>query len=90
MVKISLPKGNPRQHWEEKLSVDEDPAGFLSKTELRILNCLGEGLASTEIAQSLSLTVGTVRNYISSIMRKTGQHGRARMVRYAFEHALSV
>jgi len=62
----------------------EDSMGKLSKTELRILIQIGEGHTSDEIAKTFGFTVGTVRNYISSIMRKTGLGSRSQMVRFAF------
>jgi len=61
-----------------------DPIEHLSKMELRILTCIGEGFTSDEIAENLDLAVGTVRNYISSVMRKTGLHNRSQMARYAY------
>ncbi|MCL2318696.1 MAG: response regulator transcription factor [Treponema sp.] len=66
----------------------EDPVGYLSKMELRILTFISEGLTSAEIALNLGLAVGTVRNYISSVMRKTGMNNRSQMVRYAFSYGL--
>ena len=62
----------------------EDPTDYLSKTELRILVEIGEGRTSNEIAESLGIAVGTVRNCISAVMRKTGLNNRSQMVRYAF------
>jgi len=62
----------------------ENPTGILSRTEFRILTYIGEGLTSSEIARKLDLVEGTVRNYISSIMRKTGLRNRSQMARYAF------
>ena len=66
----------------------EDPTGFLSKMELRILTNIGRGRTSAEIAAILGLAVGTVRNYISSIMRKTELCNRSQMVRYALCYGL--
>ena len=66
----------------------EDPAKYLSRTELRILVEIGEGHASNEIAKNLGLAVGTVRNYISSVMHKTGMNNRPQMVRYAYSCGL--
>jgi DNA-binding NarL/FixJ family response regulator len=71
-----------------RLYSDVDPTGYLSKTELRILTSIGEGYNSKEIAKSLDLAVGTVRNYISSVMRKTGLHNRSQMARFAFHYGL--
>jgi len=66
----------------------EDPAKYLSRTELRVLVEIGEGHASTEIAENLGLAVGTVRNYISSVMHKTGMNNRPQMVRFAYSCGL--
>ena len=62
----------------------EDPTDNLSKTELKILVEIGKGHTSNEIAENLGLAVGTVRNCISSVMRKIGLNNRSQMVRYAF------
>jgi len=66
----------------------EDPTAYLSRTELKILVEIGQGHASTDIAKNLGLTVGTVRNYISSVMHKTGMNNRTQMVRYAYSCGL--
>ena len=66
----------------------EDPAGQLSKTELRILTHIGEGLSSKQIAQDLDLAVGTVNNYVSAVMHKTGFNSRSRLARYACQYGL--
>ena len=71
-----------------KFPFKEDPAGYLTKMELQILTHIGEGNTSDEIASNLGLAVGTVRNYISSVMRKTGVRNRSQMARYAFFYGL--
>ena len=73
---------------EVSISSREDPLGYLSKMELRVLTNIGEGYTSGEIASNLNLAVGTVRNYISSVMRKTGLHNRSQMARYALYYGL--
>jgi DNA-binding NarL/FixJ family response regulator len=73
---------------EEKFPSKNDPAEYLSKTELRILSYVGEGFTSDEIAKSLGLAIGTVRNYISSVMHKAGLQNRPQMARYAFSCGL--
>ena len=67
-----------------KIRSGDDPTETLSRTELRILANIGEGLTSSEIAEKLDLAEGTVRNYVSSVMRKTGLRNRPQMARYAF------
>ena len=69
-------------------SHQEDPAEYLSKMELQILTLIGVGKTSMETAKNLGLAVGTVRNYISSIMRKTGMRNRLEMARYALSYGL--
>jgi len=66
----------------------KDPAAYLSRKELKILVAIGEGHTSADIAKKLGLTAGTVRNYISTVMRKTGMNNRTQMVRYAYSSGL--
>jgi DNA-binding NarL/FixJ family response regulator len=60
----------------------------LSKTELQIMSCIGEGRSNKEIAEYLDLKAGTVRNYISSAMRKTGLRDRTQIAIYALRNGL--
>ena len=48
----------------------------LSEREMDVLEQLSEGKSNREIALSLSLTEGTVKNYISSILDKLGVRDR--------------
>ena len=59
-----------------------------SNTELYIMRYLSEGYTSKEIAKILFLKVGTVRNYISSIMQKAGVKSRTQIVLYTQEYGL--
>jgi DNA-binding NarL/FixJ family response regulator len=77
------PGKKPEKTEERSLSKD-DPMMNLSKMELQVMVQIGEGLTSDEIANKLGLTVGTVRNYVSSVMRKTGTKNRSQLARYAF------
>jgi two-component system response regulator DesR len=52
---------------------DADP---LSDRERQVLRLAGEGLSSPEIAATLSLTEGTVRNYLSDAISKLGARNR--------------
>ena len=69
-------------------NANNDPTKYLSKTELQILTFIGDGYPSRDIARKMDLAVGTIRNYISSLMRKTGLNNRSQMARYAFLHGL--
>jgi DNA-binding CsgD family transcriptional regulator len=55
----------------------------LTKAEEAITRMLLEGLNTDDIAGARSVSIGTVRNQIKSIMAKTGSHTRAELVRKA-------
>ena len=64
-------------------------ADNLSERELAVLRLLGRGASNREIAESLALTEGTVKNYISAILAKTGLHDRTQAALYAVRHNLT-
>lgn len=55
------------------LSAAKNP---LTNQELKILKEFSQGKSTQEIADTVFLSYGTVRNYISSILSKTGTHSR--------------
>jgi two-component system response regulator DesR len=55
----------------------------LSDRERQILRQAADGASSTEIASSLHLSEGTVRNYLSEVMSKLGAHNRVEAARIA-------
>jgi two-component system, NarL family, response regulator DesR len=59
------------------------PSSPLSPRELNVLSVAASGVPSTEVAAELHLSTGTVRNYISAILRKTGARNRLEAVRLA-------
>src|SRR5215831_4787531 len=61
----------------------------LSERERAILRLLGHGAGNREIADALALTEGTVKNYISAILAKTGLHDRTQAALYAVHHNLT-
>jgi two-component system response regulator DesR len=48
----------------------------LTEREVEVLRLIAQGRSSAHIADHLGLTVGTVRNYVSAIIRKTGVRNR--------------
>jgi two-component system response regulator DevR len=60
----------------------------LSQQEKHVLLLVSEGKTNREIAKSLFLGEGTVRNYVSSILNKLEVSNRAEAAAYAVEHAL--
>lgn len=66
-----------REAWTE-----HDP---LSDRERRVLRLAGEGLSGAAIAERLSLSEGTVRNYLSDAISKLGAANRVEAARIARE-----
>jgi len=60
----------------------------LTEQEMRVLAQVAEGKTNREIAQALFLGEGTVRNYVSSILKKLNLTNRAEAAAYAVEHNL--
>jgi two-component system response regulator DesR len=61
------------------------PSNPLSPRERDVLSAASSGVPSDEVAAALHLTAGTVRNYISAILRKTGARNRLEAIRMAEE-----
>src|SRR2546421_2324524 len=61
------------------------PRNPLTEREREILRIAGLGSSSAEMAGRLHLSVGTVRNYLSAIMHKTGGRNRLEAFRIAEE-----
>jgi two-component system, NarL family, response regulator DesR len=59
------------------------PPNPLSPRERDVLSVVASGAPAPEVASRLHLTHGTVRNYISAIIRKTGARNRLEAVRVA-------
>lgn len=73
-----------------KAAKDEEASAFsnLTQQEKHVLMLVSEGKTNREIAKSLFLGEGTVRNYVSSILSKLGVSNRAEAAAYAVEHNL--
>lgn len=57
-----------------------EPRGTFSDREVAILRLLAGGYSNKEIARSLFLAEGTVKNYVSEILGKLGTRDRTRAV----------
>jgi two-component system response regulator DesR len=62
-----------------------DGADPLTPRERDVLRAAADGAVNAEIARSLLLSEGTVRNYLSTAIQKTGARNRAEAVRIARE-----
>jgi DNA-binding NarL/FixJ family response regulator len=60
----------------------------ISRQELRVMLCISKGLSTREISKRLSIKEGTVRNYITSILKKTGLKNRGQLIIYTYKQAL--
>lgn len=58
-----------------------------SARELSTLRLLADGLTNREIAERMSLSPGTVRNYVSSVIAKTNARNRVDAIRIAREYS---
>ncbi len=60
----------------------------LTERELEVLALIGQGLSNPQIADTLCISVGTVRSHLNRIYDKTGLGGRSQAMRYAIAHGL--
>lgn len=60
----------------------------LSKKEIEIITQVANGLSNKEIAETLYLSEGTVRNYISIILEKLDLRDRTQLAIFYYKHKL--
>jgi DNA-binding NarL/FixJ family response regulator len=60
----------------------------VSPLEIQIMGLVGEGFTNRQIAGELHLSVGTIRNYVSAILQKTGLHDRTQVAVFAIRNGL--
>ncbi len=60
----------------------------LTSREKEVLQALAEGLDRQEIAERLHISVGTVRNHITSILAKLGVHSQAQALVFGLRHSV--
>lgn len=58
----------------------------LSEREMEVLQCVVRGLSNKEIASHLGISHQTVKNHVTSVLRKFGVEDRTQAVVYALEH----
>jgi DNA-binding NarL/FixJ family response regulator len=75
-----------------RAAVAAEAAAFaeLTPQELNVLSGISSGKTNREIAETLHLSPGTVRNYVSNILSKLNVSNRAEAAAYAVENRLSV
>jgi DNA-binding NarL/FixJ family response regulator len=60
----------------------------MTRREMEVLACIGRGLSNREIAAELHLKGGTIRNYISILLQKTGLRNRTEIAIHAHSTGL--
>ncbi|MBZ2195308.1 response regulator [Occultella gossypii] len=60
----------------------------LTDREAQVLTLIGRGLSNTEITQALTISMGTVKTHIGSLLAKLHARDRAQLVIAAYEHGL--
>ncbi|MBE5929755.1 MAG: response regulator transcription factor [Lachnospiraceae bacterium] len=66
---------------------EPDVSGLpLNEKEIEIMKLVAEGLNNKEIAQTLFLSEGTVRNYLSSTLEKLELRDRTQLAIYYYKH----
>jgi DNA-binding NarL/FixJ family response regulator len=76
---------------EMRRSIKQEEATAFSELttqEMHVLALIAEGKTNREIAQTLYLSEGTVRNYVSGILSKLQVSNRAEAAAYAIRHHL--
>lgn len=72
----------------ERQSADVEVDDTLTSRELDIISSVGQGLNNNEIAKKHFLSVGTVKNYISTILDKLELRDRTQIAIYALERKI--
>lgn len=65
-------------------SSNESPIDSLSDRELEVLELLGQGLGSRDVADRLSVSIKTVESHRENIKTKLGLRGASELLAYAF------
>lgn len=68
---------------------DVDPLDMLTRRERDIFDAMALGMSSPEIAERVTISEGTVRTHIASILTKLGLRDRAQVMVYALKRGLT-
>jgi len=70
---------------ENSRSETNDPVSRLSNREVQILNMIGRGMSSREIAQEFTLSVKTIESHRQTIKHKLGLATNSQLLQYAMK-----
>ncbi|HLL89516.1 MAG TPA: helix-turn-helix transcriptional regulator, partial [Tepidisphaeraceae bacterium] len=66
----------------------DSPLARLSDRELEVLQLIGQGLGTRQIAQRLTLSIKTIESHREHLKAKLNLQSGTELVRYAVEHAV--
>lgn len=72
----------------ESTRITKRPPGDLTERELEVLRLVVQGHSNQQIANSMVITVATVKAHISSILAKLQVSSRAKAIAYAIKHKI--
>jgi len=64
----------------------EDVCMPLTAREMQVLMCVANGMSNKEISRNLNISEQTVKNHMSSVLRKLGVDDRTQAAMYAVRH----
>lgn len=73
----------------EDLALERPAASLLGPREREVIQLIGEGKTSKEIAQLCGISPSTVEVHRRNIMKKLGIHSIAELTKYAIRHGLT-
>jgi DNA-binding NarL/FixJ family response regulator len=74
------------QHTIEEAQIPKE--NKLSEREMKVLQLLAKGYSNSQIAETLAITEGTVKNHLVSIYGKLGVHKRIEAMTWAWQHGM--
>ncbi|MDR0708613.1 MAG: response regulator transcription factor [Spirochaetaceae bacterium] len=77
-----------RYYSERQTRLNQEQITKMTRKEMRVLACIGKGFSNREIATELQLKNGTVRNYISMLLQKTGLRNRTEIALHVHDTGL--
>lgn len=67
---------------------EADPLADLTDRERSVLKLIAQGRSNKQIGNTLHLTEGTIKGYVSSILSKLGLEDRTQAALFAVRHGL--